>query len=61
MSALAIVAFFLALLAIILIHEFGHYLVARRFGFRVLEYRLPGRSPRGVALAQRYWAGVIFF
>lgn len=38
MSALAIVAFFIALLAIILIHEFGHYLVARRFGFRVLEY-----------------------
>ena len=38
MSALAIVAFFVALLAIILIHEFGHYLLARRFGFRVLEY-----------------------
>src|SRR5439155_1819941 len=37
-SVLAIVAFFVALLAIILIHEFGHYLVARRFGFRVLEY-----------------------
>jgi membrane-associated protease RseP (regulator of RpoE activity) len=37
-SALAIVAFFVALLAIILIHEFGHYLLARRFGFRVLEY-----------------------
>jgi len=37
-SALAIVAFFVGLLAIILIHEFGHYLVARRFGFRVLEY-----------------------
>ena len=38
MSVFAIVAFFIALLAIILIHEFGHYLVARRFGFRVLEY-----------------------
>src|SRR5207247_3266731 len=37
-SVFAIVAFFIALLAIILIHEFGHYLVARRFGFRVLEY-----------------------
>lgn len=38
MSALAIVAFFVALIAIILIHEFGHYLTARAYGFRVLEY-----------------------
>ena len=38
MSVFAIVAFFVALLAIILIHEFGHYLLARKFGFRVLEY-----------------------
>ena len=38
MSVFAIVAFFIALLAIILIHEFGHYLLARKFGFRVLEY-----------------------
>lgn len=35
---LSIVAFILALLAIIMIHELGHYLVARAFGFRVLEY-----------------------
>jgi membrane-associated protease RseP (regulator of RpoE activity) len=37
-SVLAIVVFLLALLAIILIHEFGHYLTARMYGFRVLEY-----------------------
>ncbi len=36
--ALSIVAFIVALIAIIMIHELGHYLVARAFGFRVLEY-----------------------
>jgi membrane-associated protease RseP (regulator of RpoE activity) len=44
-GALAVVAFFVALFAIILIHEFGHYLVARHFGFRVLEYFV-GFGPR---------------
>ncbi|HTG47893.1 MAG TPA: M50 family metallopeptidase [Actinomycetota bacterium] len=38
MSALAIVAFFVALIAIIMIHEGGHYLTARLYRFRVLEY-----------------------
>ena len=33
-----IVVFFLGILLIVMIHEFGHYLPARRFGFRVLEY-----------------------
>jgi membrane-associated protease RseP (regulator of RpoE activity) len=37
-SATFIVVFFLCLLAIILIHEGGHYLTARAFRFRVLEY-----------------------
>jgi membrane-associated protease RseP (regulator of RpoE activity) len=37
-SAAFIVVFFLMLLVIILIHEGGHYLTARAFGFRVLEY-----------------------
>jgi membrane-associated protease RseP (regulator of RpoE activity) len=37
-SATFIVVFFLSLLVIILIHEGGHYLTARAFGFRVLEY-----------------------
>jgi membrane-associated protease RseP (regulator of RpoE activity) len=36
--ALAVVGFFVALLLIIMIHEGGHYLAARGFGFRVLEY-----------------------
>ena len=45
MGALAIVAFFVALFAIILIHEAGHYLVARAYGFRVLEYFV-GFGPR---------------
>jgi membrane-associated protease RseP (regulator of RpoE activity) len=44
-GALAIVAFFVALFAIILIHEAGHYLVARAYGFRVLEYFI-GFGPR---------------
>lgn len=42
---LSIVAFFAALIGIILIHEFGHYLLARLFGFRVLEYFV-GFGPR---------------
>ncbi len=36
--SLAIVVFFSGLLFIILIHEAGHYAVARRFGFKVEEY-----------------------
>lgn len=35
---LAIVIFFSGLLVIILIHELGHYAVARGFGFKVQEY-----------------------
>jgi membrane-associated protease RseP (regulator of RpoE activity) len=41
----SIVLFFVALIAIIMIHELGHYLVARGFGFRVLEYFV-GFGPR---------------
>lgn len=37
-GTLAIVVFFAGLLFIILIHEAGHYLVARAFGFKVEEY-----------------------
>ena len=44
-GTLAIVAFFSGLLLIILIHEGGHYLVARAFGFKVLEYFV-GFGPR---------------
>jgi membrane-associated protease RseP (regulator of RpoE activity) len=41
----SIVLFFVALILIILIHEFGHYLTARAFRFRVLEYFV-GFGPR---------------
>ena len=37
-GTLAIVVFFTGLLFIILIHEAGHYLVARAYGFKVEEY-----------------------
>ena len=37
-GTVAIVVFFTGLLFIILIHEAGHYAVARRFGFKVEEY-----------------------
>jgi membrane-associated protease RseP (regulator of RpoE activity) len=43
--ALAIVVFYTGLLFIILIHELGHYIVARVFGFKVLEYFV-GFGPR---------------
>lgn len=42
---LAIVLFFLGVVVVILVHELGHYLVARRFGFQVLEYFV-GFGPR---------------
>lgn len=42
---LSIVGFFLALILIIMIHELGHYLFARVFRFRVLEYFV-GFGPR---------------
>jgi len=41
----AIVGFFVGLIVIIMIHEGGHYLTARLFGFRVLEYFV-GFGPR---------------
>jgi membrane-associated protease RseP (regulator of RpoE activity) len=44
-GTLAIVVFFSGLLFIILIHEFGHYLVARAFGFKVEQYFV-GFGPR---------------
>ena len=37
-GTLAIVVFFSGLLFIILIHEAGHYLIARAYGFKVEEY-----------------------
>jgi membrane-associated protease RseP (regulator of RpoE activity) len=42
---LAIVLFFTGLLVIILVHEGGHFLVARAFGFKVEEYFV-GFGPR---------------
>ncbi len=44
-STLAIIAFFGGLLVIILIHELGHYTVARHYGFKVEEYFV-GFGPR---------------
>ncbi len=41
----SIVLFFVGILAIVMIHEAGHYLMARGFGFRVLEYFV-GFGPR---------------
>jgi membrane-associated protease RseP (regulator of RpoE activity) len=43
--ALSIVLFVVALFAIVMIHEGGHYLAARTFNFRILEYFV-GFGPR---------------
>jgi membrane-associated protease RseP (regulator of RpoE activity) len=43
--ALSIVLFVVALFAIVMIHEGGHYIAARGFNFRVLEYFV-GFGPR---------------
>ena len=43
--ALTIVLFVVSLFAIVMIHEGGHYVAARKFNFRVLEYFL-GFGPR---------------
>jgi membrane-associated protease RseP (regulator of RpoE activity) len=40
-----VVVFFVGILLIVMIHEFGHYVPARRFGFRVLEFFV-GFGPR---------------
>jgi len=40
MQLLGILAFVVALLLSVMIHEFGHYLTARRFGMRVSEFFL---------------------
>src|ERR1044071_8499171 len=42
---LSVLVFVASLFAIIMIHEGGHYLAARRFNFRVLEYFL-GFGPK---------------
>jgi len=42
---LSILLFIVSMFAIVMIHEGGHYLAARRFNFRVLEYFL-GFGPR---------------
>ena len=38
MQILGILAFIVALLASVMIHEFGHYLMAKRFGMKVSEF-----------------------
>jgi membrane-associated protease RseP (regulator of RpoE activity) len=40
MQLLGILAFIFALLLSVMVHEFGHYLTARRFGMRVSEFFL---------------------
>ena len=43
--ALSVLLFIISLFLIVMIHEGGHYLAARKFNFRVLEYFL-GFGPR---------------
>ena len=38
MQFLGIIAFIVALLVSVMIHEFGHYITAKRFGMRISEF-----------------------
>jgi membrane-associated protease RseP (regulator of RpoE activity) len=38
MELLGILAFVVALLFSVMVHEFGHYITARRYGMRVSEF-----------------------
>ena len=40
MQLLGILAFVIALLLSVMVHEFGHYLTAKRFGMKVTEFFL---------------------
>ena len=52
MLALSLVAFVVVFGLIVLVHEFGHFLVARRVGIKVLEFGI-GYPPRLKTLAVR--------
>src|SRR3989339_1325711 len=43
--AVSILIFIITLLVLVLIHEFGHFLMAKRFGIKVLEFGF-GIPPR---------------
>ena len=45
MNALGIIAFVVALLLSVMLHEAGHFLMARRFGMKVTEFFV-GFGPR---------------
>ena len=38
MGFLGVIAFILALLISVMIHEYGHYITAKRYGMRVTEF-----------------------
>ena len=40
MSFLGVIAFIVALLFSVMVHEFGHYLTAKRFNMKVTEFFL---------------------
>ena len=40
MGLLGVLAFIFALLFSVMVHEFGHYITAKRFGMRVTEFFL---------------------
>ena len=40
MKFLGVLAFIIALLLSVMIHEFGHYLTAKKFGMKVTEFFL---------------------
>lgn len=56
-TAFVIVVFILTLLILVVIHEFGHYFAAKRFGIKVLEFGF-GIPPRawGKKIGETIWS-----
>ena len=49
--AIAIIAFIILLVALVVIHEFGHFIAARKSGVNVLEFSV-GMGPKIISFGK---------